>query len=142
MSGTVQPRPPGDKLKIFDSIQDSGQREHFATGSQRDTQEGKGRFDLLPVIPLVRLARHYEHGAQKYDDHNWRKGQPLSRYFSSCMRHLLKWVAGCKDEDHLAAAAWNIFALIETEWRIERGLMSADLDDRYAPMTLGEDLFK
>ena len=28
---------------------DSGQREEFATGSQRDSRDGKGRFDLLPA---------------------------------------------------------------------------------------------
>lgn len=27
---------------------DSGKREEFATGSRRDTREGKGRFDLIP----------------------------------------------------------------------------------------------
>lgn len=34
-------------------IKDSGKREEFATGSRRDTREGKGRFDLLPPFAIA-----------------------------------------------------------------------------------------
>lgn len=43
-------------------IKDSGNRRKFATGAVRDIQEGKGRFDLLPMCVLLRLAKHYEEG--------------------------------------------------------------------------------
>lgn len=112
-------------------VKDSGEREEFETGSRRDTQKGKGRFDLLPFIALRRLALHYEHGSEKYGDHNWRKGQPLSRYFSSAMRHMIRWMLGWKDEDHLAAAVWNLCAIIETEEMIRRGKLPHHLDDRH-----------
>src|SRR5215469_10467374 len=35
-------------------------KKTFETGAQRQEAEGKGRFDLLPVYALLRLARHYE----------------------------------------------------------------------------------
>lgn len=99
----------------FTKVVDSGTRQEFDTGSVRDTRDGKGRFDLIPVEPLRRLARHYENGAKKYGDRNWEKGQPLSRYWDSAMRHMLAYSDGKVDEDHLAAIAWNIFAIIHTE---------------------------
>jgi hypothetical protein len=36
---------------------------------------------------------------------------------------------GLEDEDHLAAAAWNVFAIIETQKRIEMGILPKELDD-------------
>lgn len=114
----------------FTKVQDSGARQEFGTGSVRDTREGKGRFDLIPPYPLTRLARHYENGAEKYGDWNWSKGQPLMRYFDSCLRHINKHLDGSQDEDHLAAAAWNLFSIIHTEEMIRRGVLPHTLDDR------------
>ena len=95
-------------------------KEHqkFDSGSRRDSAEGKGRPDLLPVHALIRIAKvcdpfvvpihgiirlsvHYENGAVKYGDRNWELGQPISRYFQSAFRHLQKWVGGAREEDHL-----------------------------------------
>jgi hypothetical protein len=110
-------------------LKDSGKRQEFETGAVRDTQEGKGRFDLLPLSVLVRDAQHVQAGAIKYGDRNWEKGQPLSRFFDSAMRHLLKLAAGHTDEDHGAAARWNIAAFMQTKAWIDAGVLPADLDD-------------
>lgn len=99
------------------------------SGAWRSTNEGKGRFDLIPIWPLFRLASHYEKGAQKYLPRNWEKGMPLSRYYDSAMRHLVKYMGGDKSEDHLAAVAWNVFAIMDHEERIERGLLDPSLND-------------
>lgn len=114
---------------MYDKVMDSGKREEFATGSVRDTQIGKGRFDLLPFHALTRLAQHFENGAVKYGDNNWRRGQNTRRYMSSALRHLTKYMLKQKDEDHLAAALWNIACLIETEYMIETGELPKELDD-------------
>lgn len=111
------------------TIKDSGKRESFETGSRRDTREGKGRFDLLPPRAITRLAKHFEDGSKKYGDRNWEKGQPLSRYLDSAMRHLFKFSQGLRDEDHLIAAAWNLLCLAETEERLQEGELTAALDD-------------
>lgn len=102
------------------TILDSGNRQEFETGSQRDTREGKGRYDLLPVNAIARIARHFENGAKKYDARNWEKGQPLSRYADSALRHLFKYLGNYTDEDHLASCGWNILCLMETEERITK----------------------
>ena len=110
-------------------IKDSGQRSQFSTGAQRDCQEGKGRMDLLPFRALIEVAKIYEEGAKKYNDNNWRKGIPLSRYIDSGTRHLAKWMIGLRDEPHLAQACWNLLCLIETSQMIEEGLLPAELND-------------
>lgn len=108
---------------------DTGQREQWSTGSRRDSREGKGRYDLLPVHAIARYAQLLERGAAKYGDRNWEKGQPLSRFLDSALRHAFQALAGQEDEDHLAGAVWNLMACIETQHRIRLGELPAELDD-------------
>lgn len=98
-------------------INDSGKRISYGEGlAMREPSEGKGRFDLVSPFALTRLAKWYELGAKKYDDRNWEKGGiPFSRYLDSTLRHLSKFQMGKNDEDHLAAAAWNIFCIMHFE---------------------------
>ncbi len=110
-------------------LEDSGKRQSFNTGSVRDTREGKGRYDLVSPVFLKRLARHYENGALKYGERNWEKGQPVSRYLDSAMRHLVRYLDGERGEDHLTAAAWNCGAAIHTLELIRRGSLPRELDD-------------
>lgn len=104
---------------------DSGQRQSFDTGMVRDTQDGKPRYDLIPVGPLKRLADLYMRGAIKYDDNNWQKGQPYSRAYASLFRHMIAWREGDRSEDHLAAVAWNAFTIM---WYEEN---KPELDDLF-----------
>lgn len=113
----------------FREVKDSGNRETFETGSHRDTRVGKGRYDLLSPYVMERDAKHMENGAVKYGDRNWEKGQPLSRYIDSAIRHIQKYMMGHRDEDHLAAARWNIGALMHTEHMIQLGRVPQELDD-------------
>lgn len=126
----------------FDSVKDSGERRAFPTGSVRDVRTGKGRFDLLSPVALTRLAKHTENGAVKYGDRNWEKGQPLMSYLDSALRHIFKHIEGHRDEDHLAAALWNLAGVIHTEEMINRKLLPDELDDRptYLNSTFEEEL--
>ena len=117
----------------FAAVQDSGRHEEFATGSRRDTRDGKGRFDLITPIGLRRLAVHLENGARKYGDRNWEKGQPVSRFLDSAIRHLYAYLGGSRDEDHLAAVAWNALAAIHVEEKVAAGELPAELTDLPAP---------
>ena len=96
-------------------IKDSGERTQFESGAVRDMHEGKGRFDLLPMCVLMRLAKHYENGSKKYGDRNWEKGIPAHSYVDSAFRHLVKYMDGWTDEDHLISAIWNLCGLAWTE---------------------------
>lgn len=97
------------------SIKDSGTRREFESGAVRDVQEGKGRLDLLPACAILRVARHFEAGAKKYSDRNWEKGIPVHSFIDSALRHLMKYLDGQNDEDHLCAAAWNLLCAMWTE---------------------------
>jgi len=125
----------------FDKVKDSGTREEFATGSKRDSRKGKGRYDLISPFGLKRLAIHYENGADKYGSHNWTKGQPICRYLDSALRHGFCYLSGMRDEDHLAAMAWNAFAAIHTEECIQLGVLPPELDDTISFMSR-EDFHK
>ena len=96
-------------------LHDSGHRRQFSSGAVRDMPIGKGRCDLLPAAALLRLAKHYEAGAIKYGERNWEKGIPIESFLDSALRHLLKYMDGQKDEDHLCAAAWNLLGAMWTE---------------------------
>lgn len=98
---------------------DSGERQEFGNGSVRDTEEGKPRYDLVSPIGYKRQAELMARGAVKYGERNWELGQPASRFLSSLMRHVENYRLGDRAEDHLAAVAYNVYALMHfegTEW--------------------------
>ena len=96
-------------------IKDSGKREKYETGAVRDTNEGKIRWDLLPIEALKRVAIHYTDGAKKYDDNNWKLGIPTGRFVESACRHWSQYLLGETDEDHLSAVIFNILGIIWNE---------------------------
>lgn len=86
----------------------------------RKDDGGKLRFDLIPPVPLMRLAEVYTIGARKYSDRNWEKGIGWGRIFAALMRHAWNWWAGQKrdpvdGQHHLASVAWCAFALMQYE---------------------------
>ncbi len=99
-------------------MKDSGAREQFTSGMQRDTQNDKPRFDLIRplAVPykdqmLTRWAELMARGAQKYEERNWEKAETrdeLNRSVASASRHFEQWLNGETDEDHAAAVFFNI----------------------------------
>ena len=106
-------------------IKDSGNRTQFNTGAVRDMSEGKGRMDLLCWNAIIEVSKHCEEGAKKYGENNVDKGIPMHSLADSAMRHMAKFIAGHKDEDHLRAAAWNIL------WALEFRETKPELNDLY-----------
>lgn len=100
---------------VESAIKDSGERTEFATGAVRDMHTGKGDMASVPWEAILRLSVHYENGAKKYDRWNFRKGIPVSSFIDSACRHLAKYQCGMDDEDHLAAAAFNVLGAMLME---------------------------
>ena len=96
-------------------ILDSGERTQFESGAVRDMHEGKGDMASIPWESVLRLSRHYEAGAKKYKRWNYRQGIPVSSFIDAASRHLAKYQCGLDDEDHLAAAAFNILGAMLME---------------------------
>ena len=103
---------------IKDSGIKDGETTVFASGAVRDKKTGKGRCDLLPACVLLRLAKHYERGAERFGPYNWKQGIPCHSFVDSALRHLLKYMDGQTDEDHLIAAIWNLCGLAWTEEKL------------------------
>ena len=102
-------------------------------GATRSVSTGKGRFDLLPPWALQRLAKHFQEsteGKDGYPERNWEKGIRLGRYLSSAIRHLEQWWGGMNDEPHLVSALWNIMCMLETDHRIDIGMLDEKFNDR------------
>lgn len=92
---------------------DSGQRESFSTGMQRDVQTDKPRYDLIGSgwDLIKRWAELVGRGALKYGELNFEKAateDELKRFKSSAMRHMIQWFQGELDEDHAAATCFNL----------------------------------
>ena len=87
----------------------------YKTGAQRDDDADTHRYDLIPPHALERIARRFGFGASKYGDDNWQNGQPTCDVLNHLLRHIHKWSEGDRSDDHLAAAAWGLLALMYYE---------------------------
>jgi len=102
------------------------------TGSALKFDQDKLPLHLLSTEAMNQTAAVLAFGAQKYAEHNWRKGFVWSRPLSAAMRHITAFNNG-EDKDpesglsHLAHAACCIMFLLEFE------KTSKHLDDRYKP---------
>ena len=101
----------------------SDEQRVFSTGAVRDSNEGKGRMDLLPWAAIIEVSRHCQRGAEHYGEHYVDKGILTSCLLDRGMRHIAKHMAGWTDEEHLVAAAWNLL------WAVEMTLKHPELVD-------------
>lgn len=67
-----------------------------------------------PCTALLETAVHFEDGAKKYGDNNWRKGIPVKVFLDSALRHYIKFLRGDKDEPHDRAVCWNLMCAMWT----------------------------
>lgn len=58
--------------------------------------QDKPRTDLLPTKPLLKTAKVFGFGANKYSEYNYRKGKGLkfSRMYGATLRHEFEWWNG------------------------------------------------
>jgi hypothetical protein len=110
-------------------MEDSGDRQTFETGAIRDTAEDKPRPDLISPFMMCRVGEWLRKGALKYEERNWEKGIPFSRCTASLYRHLVKYMKGYRNEDHLSAIIFNAMAMVHYEEMIKLGALPASLND-------------
>lgn len=111
------------------TTKDSGDRQQFDTGMQRDLQVGKSRPDLISPFMTERVGHLLARGAEKYDENNWMKGQPFSRALASLERHLMQFKQSDIAEDHLAAIVFNTMCIIHYQEMIRLGRLDPALND-------------
>ena len=114
----------GGNVSLIDGhIDEVDTQRHFETGAVRDSNEGKGRYDLLPWGAIHALAQHCERGALHYGERNVDKGIPPHSLIDSGLRPLSSYIQGDAEPHHLTAALWNI------AWAVEQELKRSGLID-------------
>ena len=102
---------------------DSGDRVKFASGMNRDIQDGKARYDLIYLPLLTRWAELMGRGAEKYGERNWEKAdslEELARFKASAFRHFIQIMENDTTEDHYAAVCFNLAAIIMVEDKLNK----------------------
>lgn len=89
--------------------------QHFASGAERSTHANHVRYDLISPEGLRRIAARYKLGCEKYKPHNWEQGLPVSDTINHALNHIFKYLEGNTEDDDLAAAAWNLIAVMHFE---------------------------
>ena len=72
---------------------------------------------------MIEVSKHFESGAIKYGENNWKKGMGLHYYLSSAVRHFLEHKRGDTDEPHNRAFVWNLLC---AAWTLKH---KPELDD-------------
>lgn len=98
-------QPGAGEIRVTDPV----------TGGQKGSKPE--RYDLIPFEGLDEVARVYAYGANKYADHNWRRGYRWSLSSAAALRHISRWMQGEDRDDesglhHLAHAAFHMLTLI------------------------------
>ena len=125
------PRPPIDNVQIPEETVKKIQEQ--LKGSALKFDQDKLPLHLLSTEALNQTAAVLKFGAQKYAEHNWRKGFTWSRPLSAALRHITAFNNG-EDKDpesglsHLAHAMCCIMFLLEFE------KTHPELDDRWKPI--------
>lgn len=87
----------------------------YNTGAMRSVDRERVRYDLISPIGLRRLAQACHEGAELYSDYNWEAGMPVADLLNHAIAHLYDYLAGDREEDHLAHAVWNCVAACHSE---------------------------
>lgn len=80
--------------------------------------QGKLRWDLLPLTLIEDIVKIYTFGAQKYGENNWQKLKDgYNRYKAAMFRHLMEFEKGHVNDNesglnHLAHMCWNAIAMM------------------------------
>jgi hypothetical protein len=100
----------------------------FSTGAIRDSEEGKEDYiETISWSAFKRFAKYMTGKKKKYGEGNFKKGMPIDAYERSLMRHIQKYLENKyedgnseKEEDHLAAAWFNIQGIMHEEERAKK----------------------
>ena len=83
--------------------------------------DGKDRWDLLPLYPISQIVKVLTFGAKKYSDNSWQQVENgIDRYYSALMRHIFAWRSGEKNDSesgmpHLSHALTNLMFIVWIE---------------------------
>lgn len=97
--------------------------------------KGKLKWSLVSWRALEPMVRVLMFGAQKYDDHNWKKGLSYVEITESLQRHLNAFIDG-EDDDPESTLAHVGHILCNAMFLSYMFLFRKDKDDRYIDKNL------
>ena len=101
----------GSILTNISEYQETGDIKYLENALQRFIDK---HLNKNVSLAFLEVSKHFEEGAKKYSENNWKKGIPTHCYIDSAVRHYLKYLRGDKDEPHDRAFVWNILCCIWT----------------------------
>lgn len=100
--------------------------------------EGKLKWSLVSWKALEPLVQVLMFGAQKYDNHNWKKGLKYTEVCESLQRHLNSFIEG-EDEDKESKLSHIGHILCNAMFLSYMFLFRKDMDDRYIDKNLNNE---
>ena len=102
----------GFALISYEFNSDKGETVDLSRGSR---DEVKPRYDLIPWEGTRREALIFSEGVAKYGLNNWRKGLVVTDVINHAIEHILRYLEGDREEDHLAKVKWAMTVVMEFE---------------------------
>lgn len=84
----------------------------YASGATRSSDADGFAYDLFSPYALEAISKRYRLGANTHGARNWEKGMPEDVIINHAWAHMVKYMKGDRSEDHPAAIAWGMCALI------------------------------
>lgn len=125
----------GTILTDISEYQETGDTKYLENALQRFIDKHLNKDNSTAFLEV---SKHFEEGAEKYSENNWKKGINTKHYIDSGVRHYLKYLRGDIDEPHDRAFVWNIICCIWTcihkpelnDYRVEEKLTNEDSCDK------------
>ena len=99
---------------------------------------GKLKWSLVSWRALAPMVRVLMFGAEKYDDHNWKKGLKYTEVCESLQRHLNSFIEG-EDDDPESKLSHVGHVLCNAMFLSYMSFFRKDMDDRYIDKNLKDE---
>ena len=99
---------------------------------------GKLKWSLVSWKALAPMVRVLMFGAEKYDDHNWKKGLKYTEVTESLQRHLNAFIEG-ENDDPESKLSHVGHILCNAMFLSYMSMYKKDMDDRYIDLNIEKD---
>jgi hypothetical protein len=99
---------------------------------------GKLKWSLVSWKALAPMVRVLMFGAEKYDDHNWKKGLKYTEITESLQRHLNAFIEG-EENDPESKLSHVGHILCNAMFLSYMSMYKKDMDDRYIDLNIEKD---
>ena len=99
---------------------------------------GKLKWGLVSWKALAPMVRALMFGAEKYDDHNWKKGLKYTEVTESLQRHLNAFIEG-EENDPESKLSHVGHILCNAMFLSYMSMYRKDMDDRHIDLNIKED---